>query len=282
MGLKNVKKWVNSPDDRFHMSRYFIHMAYDGSDYSGWQIQPDKKTVQQVLEHALSTLLKQEIAVTGAGRTDTGVHASCFVAHFDTDLPGKVQAKSTIPFADPSSEKFVFKLNRFLPPDMVVHRIEEVAEEMHARYSAIYRTYQYRISSVKPLYNRNYCHYVFGELDIEAIESCCRRILATSDFTSFAKLHSDVKNNICRVTHATWSKVEEGYLFKITADRFLRNMVRSLTGTLLDVGLGKLDLEGFRKIVDAKDRGKAGTSAPARGLFLVDIGYNYQWNGAGG
>jgi len=257
-------------------------MAYDGSDYSGWQIQPDKKTVQQVLEHALSMLLKQEIAVTGAGRTDTGVHASCFVAHFDADLPGKVQAKSNIPSTHLLSGKFVFKLNRFLPPDIVVHRIEEVPAEMHARYSAIYRTYQYRISSVKPLYNRNYCHYVFGELDTAAIESCCSVILATSDFTSFARLHSNVKTNRCLVTHAAWNKVEDGYLFEITADRFLRNMVRSLTGTLLDVGLGKLDLEGFKKIVAAKDRGKAGSSAPARGLFLVDIGYNYQGKGAGG
>ena len=269
-------------DGRIDMSRYFIYMAYDGSDYSGWQIQPDKKTIQQVLEHALSMLLRQEIAVTGAGRTDTGVHASCFVAHFDVGSPGEARAKKKSPVTDPSSGKFVFRLNRFLPPDIVVNRIEEVPQEMHARYSATYRTYQYRISSVKPLYNRNYCHYVFGELDTAAIESCCSMILATSDFTSFAKLHSDVKTNRCRVTQATWKKVEEGYLFEITADRFLRNMVRSLTGTLLDVGLGKLDPEGFRKIVEAKDRGKAGTSAPARGLFLVDIGYNYRGKVAAG
>jgi tRNA pseudouridine38-40 synthase len=276
MGLKNVKKWVNWPGDRFLMSRYFIHMAYDGSDYSGWQIQPDKKTVQQVLADTLSTLLKQEIAVTGAGRTDTGVHASCFVAHFDYDLSGEAREKSNTHDTDPSSEKFVFRLNRFLPTDIVVHRIEEVPEEMHARFSAKYRTYQYRISSVKPLYNRDYCHYVYGDLDTTAIESCCSVILATRDFTSFAKLHSDVKTNRCRVTHAAWREVEGGYIFEITADRFLRNMVRSLTGTLLDVGLGKLDLEGFKKIVEASDRGKAGTSVPARGLFLVDIGYDFK------
>jgi len=269
-------------DGRIDMSRYFIYMAYDGSDYSGWQIQPDKKTVQQVLADALSTLLKQEIAVTGAGRTDTGVHASCFVAHFDMDLSGKAEKKNITPVTDPSSEKFVFKLNRFLPPDIVVHRIEEVAEEMHARYSATYRTYQYRISSVKPLFNREYCHYVYGELDTAAIEDCCREILTTRDFTSFAKLHSDVKTNRCRVTHAAWNKVEGGYIFEISADRFLRNMVRSLAGTLLDVGLGKLDMEGFRKIVEAKDRGRAGTSVPARGLFLVDIGYDFRGKDAEG
>jgi len=264
------------------MSRYFIYMAYDGSDYSGWQIQPDKKTVQQVLADALSTLLKQEIAVTGAGRTDTGVHASHFVAHFDMDLSGMAQKKGDTPVGDPSSEKFVFRLNRLLPPDIVVHRIEEVPEEMHARYSATYRTYQYRISSVKPLYDREYCHYVYGELDTDAIESCCREILATRDFTSFAKLHSDVKTNRCRVTQATWRKVGDGYIFEITADRFLRNMVRSLAGTLLEVGLGKLDPEGFRKIVEARDRGKAGTSMPARALFLVDIGYDFKGKAAGG
>jgi tRNA pseudouridine38-40 synthase len=251
-------------------------MAYDGTDFCGWQIQPKERTAQQVLEHALSTLLKQEVAVTGAGRTDTGVHASHFIAHFDMDQPGGEHAKSTSPVVDPMSEKFVFKLNRFLPPDIVVYRIFSVSDDMHARFSAIYRTYQYRISSEKPLYNRNFSHYVFGKLDTDAIGSCCRVILATSDFTSFAKLHTDVKTNHCRVTNAIWKKTEQGYLFEITADRFLRNMVRSLAGTLLDVGLGKLDLKGFKEIVAAKNRGKAGTSVPAKGLFLVDIGYNFR------
>jgi tRNA pseudouridine38-40 synthase len=251
-------------------------MAYDGSDYCGWQIQPDEPTVQQVMEQALSTLLKQDIPVTGAGRTDTGVHASHYVAHFNLETERSMEEISLGEFTDPTSIQFIFKLNRFLPPDIVVYKIEEVLEEMHARFSAIYRTYQYRISSVKPLFNRNYCHYVYGELDTAAIESCCREILATRDFTSFAKLHSNVKTNNCHVIHATWKKVEEGYIFEIKADRFLRNMVRSLTGTLLDVGLGKLDLEGFKKIVEAKDRGKAGTSLPARGLFLVDIGYDFK------
>lgn len=255
------------------MSRYFIHMAYDGSDYCGWQVQAEEKTVQQVLEQTMSTLLKQEIAVSGAGRTDTGVHASHFVAHFDLD-PGSPNENETriIPY-DPSSEKFIFKLNRFLPPDIVIYKIFEVPEDMHARFSARYRTYHYHISSIKPLYNRDYAHHVYGILDTESINKCCKVIRETSDFTSFAKLHTDVKTNNCSVTQAEWKTVDQGYLFEITADRFLRNMVRSLTGTLLDVGRGKLDLEGFKKIVEAKDRGKAGTSAPAKGLFLKDIGY---------
>ena len=257
------------------MSRYFIHMAYDGSDYCGWQIQPSEKTVQQVLMHALSTLLKQETPLTGAGRTDTGVHASHFIAHFDVHSDQSPDHNSSSNAPDPSSEQFIFKLNRFLPPDIVVYKIVAVPEDMHARFSATYRTYHYHISSIKPLYTRNYSYYVYGKLDTEAIKSCCRVILETMDFTSFAKLHTDVKTNNCRVTHAAWKNVEQGFLFEMTADRFLRNMVRSLTGTLLEVGRGKLDLDEFIKIVEAKDRGKAGTSAPAKGLFLVDIGYNY-------
>jgi tRNA pseudouridine38-40 synthase len=239
-------------------------MAYDGSDYCGWQVQPNELAVQQVLEHALSTLLKREIAVIGAGRTDTGVHASYFIAHFDLD-----SSDTNLP----ASKQFLFKLNRFLPPDIVIYKITAVPDDMHARFSATYRSYQYHISSIKPLYKRNYSHYVYGELDVEAINSCCKVIQETTDFTSFAKLHTNVKTNNCRVTNARWRNVDQGYLFEITADRFLRNMVRSLTGTLLDVGRGKLDIEGFKKIVEAKDRSKAGSSAPAKGLFLMDIGY---------
>ncbi|MDF1574403.1 MAG: tRNA pseudouridine(38-40) synthase TruA [Bacteroidales bacterium] len=255
------------------MSRYFIHMAYDGSDYYGWQIQPDKPTVQKVLEHALSILLKKKTAVTGAGRTDAGVHATYFMAHFDLKPEMLITGSGSSADPDPSSDRFLFKLNRFLPPDIVVYKIFPVQEDMHARFSALYRTYQYHISSIKPLFQRNYCHYVYGELDTESIRHCCQIILENSDFTSFAKLHTDVKTNNCKLIRALWNEVENGYVFEITADRFLRNMVRSLTGTLLDVGLGKLDADAFKKIVEAKDRGKASSSAPAQGLFLVDIGY---------
>lgn len=244
------------------MPRYFIHMAFDGSDYFGWQSQPAGNTIQQVVEHALSTMLKEEIAVTGAGRTDTGVHASFFVAHFDT-------ADSL----EKPVDNFIFRLNRFLPDDIVVYKIHRVDDKLHARFSAIYRTYHYHISSVKPLYTRNYSHYVYGSLDVGEINLCCEIIMNTEDFTSFSKLHTDVKTNNCRVMHAEWKVVDNGHLFEIQADRFLRNMVRSLVGTLLEVGLGKLDREGFIKIVEAKERSKAGQSVPARGLFLVDIGY---------
>lgn len=244
-------------------------MAYDGSSYCGWQIQPNEPSVQQVMEHTLTTILRQEISVTGAGRTDTGVHASFFVAHIDVDDPSTIS-----PSLDPAGEQFLFKLNRFLPPDIVVYKIEKVPADLHARFSAVSRTYHYHISTIKPLYNRNFSHHVFGSLDLEAINVCCAVILETSDFTSFAKLHSDVKTHICKVMLASWKVTDQGYLFEIKADRFLRNMVRSLTGTLLDVGQGKLNVQDFKNIVAAKDRSKAGQSAPARGLFLVDIAYD--------
>lgn len=272
------------------MSRYFIHMAYDGTAYHGWQVQPNGITIQEVMEKALSTVLREAISVTGAGRTDTGVHASRFVAHFDLgeeenekklkdetipkDKPSHIGDKRLKDLNSPDESRFLFKLNRFLPEDVVVYSIQKVRQDLHARFSAKSRTYHYHISTVKPLFTRNYAHYNYGTLDVAAIEKCCKIILKTTDFTSFSKLHTDVKTNNCHVSVARWKKVEGGYLFEITADRFLRNMVRSLAGTLVDVGKGKLDSKGFQSIVDAKDRGKAGQSAPARGLFLVDIAYD--------
>jgi tRNA pseudouridine38-40 synthase len=244
------------------MPRYFIQLAYDGTDYFGWQAQPHGKTVQQVLSRALTTLLNEDLTVVGAGRTDTGVHASYFIAHFDL---GKALTYTP--------EKLIFKLNRFLPDDIVIYRIQEVPESLHARFSATYRTYHYHISAVKPLFTRKYSHYLFGSLETAAIQQCCQIIEKSSDFTSFSKLHTDVKTNICKVKKAKWEKVDNGFLFEIQADRFLRNMVRSIVGTLLDVGQGKIDVEGFQRIVDSRDRGSAGQSAPAAGLFLVDIGY---------
>jgi tRNA pseudouridine38-40 synthase len=243
-------------------------MAFDGTAYCGWQIQPNETTVQQVVEHALTTLLREEVSLTGAGRTDTGVHASFFMAHFDLPEPG---SRASAP--DPADEQFVFRLNRFLPPDIVVYKIIPVPPDLHARFSALYRTYHYHVSSIKPLYNRNYCLHVYGELNLDAIRQCCAILIETSDFTSFARLHTDVRTNRCHVMQAAWNPVDQGYLFEIKADRFLRNMVRSITGTLLDVGQGKLGVAEFRDIVRARDRGQAGQSAPARGLFLVDIGY---------
>lgn len=251
-------------------------MAYDGAAYFGWQIQPDQSTVQQVTQEAVSTLLREKVGITGAGRTDSGVHASCFVAHFDTRIPIETQPEYG------SLEQWVFKLNRFLPPDIVVYEAREVPADWHARFSATSRTYHYHISTIKPLFNRSQTHYLYGAIDADAIRQCCQVILGTRDFTSFSKLHTDVKTNHCRVMEIDWVTVENGYRFEIRADRFLRNMVRSMVGTLLEVGLGKLDVGGFREIVEARHRGKAGQSAPAQGLFLVDIEYKSKvFKGAG-
>ena len=243
-------------------------MAYDGTAYHGWQVQPNGKTVQEVLQNALSVLLQQDIKITGAGRTDTGVHASGFVAHFDT-----TRENSNSIFKGPDDPQFTFKLNRFLPDDIVVYEIQEVEAEMHARFSAIHRTYHYHISTRKPLFNRNYAYYLYGKLDLDIMNQCCEIIRKTTDFTSFSKLHTDVKTNNCKVSHALWSQVEGGYLFEIRADRFLRNMVRSLVGTMLEAGQGKLTTEAFQIITDSKDRGKAGQSVPAAGLVLADVAY---------
>jgi tRNA pseudouridine38-40 synthase len=246
-------------------------MAFDGTAYQGWQVQPNGPTIQAVMEQALSALLKEQIEVTGAGRTDTGVHASVFIAHFDCTSPG---AEGTSGQShDPEEEQFRFRLNRFLPEDIVVYRIRRVPDEMHARFSAQYRTYQYHISSVKPLFTRRYTHYIYGPLDLDEIRKCCRIIIETTDFTSFSKLHTDVKTNHCKVSAAEWKEMDRGYVFEITADRFLRDMVRSIVGTLLAVGLGKLNSEDFQTIIKARDRSRAGQSVPAHGLFLTDIGY---------
>ncbi len=250
------------------MSRYFIHMAYDGTFYHGWQVQPNGKTVQEVLENALSVLLQNKIQVTGAGRTDTGVHASFFVAHFDLE-----ESPASYSFSGPDDPQFTFKMNRFLPDDIVVYSIKKVESDLHARFSAIKRSYHYHISTRKPVFNRHYTYHHYGNLDLERMNQCCSVVLHTRDFTSFSKLHTDVKTNDCKVIRANWSETEGGYLFEISADRFLRNMVRSLVGTMLEAGQGKLDVETFQRIVDAKDRGKAGQSVPAAGLFLVDITY---------
>jgi len=244
------------------MQRYFIELSYDGTKYHGWQIQPNAPTVQETIEKALSILLHDTISLTGAGRTDTGVHASYFVAHFDhleTNLDQR--------------ENLVFKLNGILPDDIAIHAISKVDQEMHARFSARYRQYIYTIRKTKPLFNRSFCYYHYGNLDIKMMNNACEILMEYTDFTSFSKLHTDVKTNNCTISDALWTEHEDGYDFQITADRFLRNMVRSIVGTMLEIGTGKLDLESFRRIIEAKDRGKAGTSAPARGLFLVDIGY---------
>jgi len=242
------------------MGRYFIHLAYNGANYNGWQTQPGLPTVQETLEKALSTLLRQPIAVVGCGRTDTGVHASDFYAHFDLK-----------DFKDP--KELTFKLNSFLPPDIAIFAIFPVADNAHARFDATARTYQYHVSDRRlPFRQGQYCRIYFKP-DIERMNEAAQVLMEYEDFTSFAKLHTQVKTNICHLTEARWDRVGEEWIFTIRSNRFLRNMVRSVTGTLLDVGRGKLSIEGLREIIEKKDRCAAGVSMPACGLFLTKVDY---------
>ncbi|PID91828.1 MAG: tRNA pseudouridine(38-40) synthase TruA [Bacteroidetes bacterium] len=248
------------------MHRYFIHMAYDGSRYKGWQVQPGQLTVQGVLEEAFSRVFRFPVEMTGCGRTDSGVHASSFIAHFDLD-------EEQLSMHEGNVDQLSFKMNRLLPPDILIHSIREVDPDLHARFSALSRSYRYIISKTKPLFNRAYSHYVYGEIDSKSIVKCCRILEKTSDFSSFARLHSNVKTHICKLSSAKWTETAEAYHLDITADRFLRNMVRAIAGTLLDVGQGRVSAAGFQEIIDARDRCRAGQSAPAKGLFLTRICY---------
>ena len=222
------------------MFRYFIYLAYDGTNYHGWQMQPNGVSVQETLVKALVTFLRDDaIGVTGAGRTDAGVHARLMVAHFDLEW-----------MADP--DLMADKLNRILP----------------------YRTYKYYVTIRKDPFNRMYVWRIFQRLDFGRMNEAARTLLEYTDFTSFSKLHTDVKTNNCRIMQAVWEQTgEDEWVFTIQADRFLRNMVRAIVGTLVEVGRGKLSVEGFRQIIEKKDRCSAGTSAPGNALFLVDIGY---------
>jgi tRNA pseudouridine38-40 synthase len=245
------------------VQRYFIYLAYDGANYHGWQIQPNGISVQECLMKALSAFLRREVEVIGAGRTDAGVHASLMVAHFDFD-----GLLDTALVAD--------KLNRLLPPDISIYRVCRVRPDAHARFDAIARTYNYYVTTSKYPFNRQYRCRVFTPLDYERMNEAARTLYEYTDFTSFSKLHTDVKTNNCRVTHAEWTKAtdeDDTWVFTIRADRFLRNMVRAIVGTLIEVGRGKLTVEGFRRIIEQQDRCKAGTSVPGNALFLVYVAY---------
>lgn len=240
--------------------RYFTQISYKGTHYHGWQTQPNAVSVQEVMEKALSTILREEIAVVGAGRTDTGVHALFFVLHFDSQ-------KENLP------ENLVYKLNSFLPEDIAVQKIWKVNLEMHARFSAVSRTYKYFISTEKNPFETLICYQYTLPLDVEKMNEAATLLFEYEDFTSFSRLHTDVKTNNCKIYRAEWTKENQQLIFTIKADRFLRNMVRAIVGTLLEVGRGKISVADFKKIIENKDRGVAGASAPAHGLFLVDIQY---------
>lgn len=242
------------------MSRYFIHLAYNGANYCGWQTQPNLPTVQQTLEEALSTLLRESITVVGCGRTDTGVHASDFYAHFNSEN----LTDTTL---------LTFKLNSYLPQDIAIFDIYAVKDNAHARFDAISRTYQYHVSTQRLPFKQGLYSRIYFEPDLEKMNEAASVLMTYDDFTSFAKLHTQVKTNICHLSHAKWNRIGEELIFTIKSNRFLRNMVRSITGTLLDVGRGKLSIEALQAIVEKKDRCAAGVSMPAQGLFLTNVEY---------
>mgnify|MGYP002420525027 CR=1 FL=1 len=242
--------------------RYFLELRYNGAAYCGWQRQPDQPSVQQTLERALATLLREKIEVTGAGRTDTGVNASYYVAHFDCAAP--------VP--DPAHT--VYKLNFLLPGDIAVGSMTPVGADAHARFAAREREYRYYIEPRKNPFTRDATWQYYVPLDMERMNEAAASLLEYDDFTSFAKLNSNNKTNICRVMHASWTADGQGVLcFTIRADRFLRNMVRSLVGTLVDVGRGRYDVEEFRAIVESRDLSRASGGAPAEGRYLWDVAY---------
>lgn len=248
--------------------RYFIKLAYRGAPFHGWQSQPNAASVQQTLEEAMSTVTRHPVAITGAGRTDTGVNARVMFAHFDSDIPvSELQAR--IP-----------GINRLVGPDIAVYDIIAVADNAHARFDATERTYKYFVSYAKTPFLYPLSWHSPSILNMDAMNDAAGLLLETEDFTSFAKLHSDAKTNICDVRTARWDFQDDtfgmpGLVFTITADRFLRNMVRAVVGTLVDVGRGKLSKEAFSDIICRKDRCSAGTSMPPQALFLWDIKYDY-------
>lgn len=243
------------------VQRYFVYLAYEGTNYHGWQIQPNGSSVQECLMKALSTYLRKEIEVIGAGRTDAGVHASLMVAHFDYEGTLDLTVLTE-------------KLNRLLPPDISIFRVRKVRPDAHARFDALSRTYKYYLTTIKYPFNRHLKYKIYGTLDIDAMNEAAQVLFDYTDFTSFSKLHTDVKTNNCKIMHAEWTKEgDSDWVFTIKADRFLRNMVRAIVGTLLEVGRGRMTVDDFRRVIELKDRGKAGSSVPGHALFLVDVEY---------
>lgn len=245
------------------MKRYFIRLAYNGGNYHGWQIQENAHTVQAELNEKLSLILGEQINVVGCGRTDTGVHAKAFYAHFESE-----SVKNSL-------VDLRYKLDRFLPFDIVVFDVFEVASDMHARFSAINRTYRYYINQVKNPFLNGQSFFYHGPLDVENMKTASSYLFDYEDFTSFSKLHTQTNTNNCKIQLANWGSNNDQLIFTITADRFLRNMVRAIVGSLLEIGKGKLEPDDLKTIIEARDRSKAGYSVPAEGLFLEEITYPF-------
>lgn len=246
------------------MPRYFLHLAYNGADYHGWQSQPNAVTVQETVEKALSRVLRRQVAIVGAGRTDTGVNARSMYAHFDVDNE----------IADP--QRLISALNSLVGRDIAIYGIRRVADDAHARFDAVARTYKYFITTRKSPFDYRFAWNPPYRLDVDAMNAAAARLADYIDFTSFSKLHTDVATNNCRIYEARWTAEGDRLTFSIKADRFLRNMVRAIVGTLVDVGRGKTSVDEFCRIIERKDRCAAGASVPGNALFLWQVDYPYE------
>ena len=240
--------------------RYFIQFSYFGEGYHGWQKQPNTITIQSVLEDALSKLLRAEISLTGAGRTDAGVHAKQMFAHFDVEKIADLV-------------DLTYRVNAFLPTDIAVQNFISVKDEAHARFDAFERTYEYWVTPQKNVFLITKAHYVKHLLDVQKMNTAAKLLLNHVDFECFSKSNTDVRTFNCDISFADWQIRDQVLVFTITADRFLRNMVRAVVGTLLDIGTGKTQINGLQRILDSKDRSEAGTSVPAKGLYLTRVKY---------
>lgn len=241
--------------------RYFVTFSYDGARYHGWQIQPNGDSVQERLQWALSLLLRNDVSLTGAGRTDAGVHARMMVAHFDVN--------TTL-----DCVQMAYKLNRLLPQDIAVSGVRRVADDMHARFSATSRMYRYYVHTAKNPFLRNTSCELHYPLDFKKMNEAAQVLMEYEDFGAFCKAHADVKTTLCKMMYAQWHQTSDTtWYFEIRANRFLRNMVRAVVGTLIDVGRGRVTIDGFRQIIEGKKRSNAGESMPAHALFLEDITY---------
>ncbi|TPN81264.1 tRNA pseudouridine(38-40) synthase TruA [Aquimarina algicola] len=240
--------------------RYFLELSYNGSPYHGWQRQPNAVSIQEVLENALSTILRFKTEIVGAGRTDTGVHAKQIMAHFDSDH-------------DLNVESLIYKLNSILPAEIAIQSLYEVDKDAHARFDAVSRSYEYCINLTKDPFLIKKSYYMKRSLDLNLMNEAAKLLLNYTNFKCFSKSKTDVKTYNCTITEAIWERNKDNLIFKISANRFLRNMVRAIVGTLIEIGEGKLDLEDLVDIIKSENRSRAGYSVPAHGLYLVEVKY---------
>jgi len=243
--------------------RYFFEISYNGTNYHGWQNQSNAIGVQQVVEDALSKLFREKIEIVGSGRTDAGVH--CAQQFFHADFKSEL-----------NEQDLIHRLNSFLPQDIAIYSIQKVKDDAHARYDAFERSYEYTITTKKNPMLTGYSFYFFKPLDVEAMNHAAKILLGEHDFTSFSKVKTDVNHFVCDIKKAKWTKKDDLLLFEISANRFLRGMVRAVVGTLLDVGTGKISVHDFQEIIKGKDRKKAGMNVPPEGLSLVEVKYPKQ------